>query len=182
MFSDLLRAVSLRRVPEKWRKLPIRTKTASGSLRQFCLSMQSSWCAFKSCVWYTVTTQCLSASARQKQYPSEDDSRPFWSRFAARESETDARSQHSLLKSRSSPGSGSQISNIWRLEINPAWSYRKLWALQRDCLSSVSLSLARSLSQDLRLDGCCSWINPPGCDTMSRRWCYPMCMIWFLID
>lgn len=60
--------------------------SASGSQRQFCLSMQSSWCAFKSCVWYTVTTHCLSASARHKQYASEDDSRPFLSRFFLPES------------------------------------------------------------------------------------------------
>lgn len=97
---------------------------------------------------------------------------------------TDAESQNSLLKSHSSPGSGSQISNIWRLEINPAWSYRRAFGFTKG-LSVISELIVgtRFWPRSEAGDGCCSWINPPTCNTMWRRWCYPMCIIWwFLID
>lgn len=121
--------------------------SVSGSQRHFCacVSMQSSWCVFKTVCDTLLRLPVYLPALRLKQYKSKDDSHPFVSCLLP-ESYWCRITKFPLKTTFISRLRKPNIKSL-EAEINPARSYRQDLGFTKDCLSSLSLSLARSLTK-----------------------------------
>lgn len=166
----------------------------SGSQRLFvCLLMQSGWCVFKSAcdtlLWLPVLRAVfplfIFQHSDRNHTMAKRDSHPFLSCLLP----TSYRCRITKFPLKTTFIFSLRKPNIKSLEAetNPTWSYRQDFGFTKDCLSSFSLSLGRTVTKILRLRWMFFWnisrYRSKICNIMTDRWgtVYPTWIIQWLV-